>query len=140
MSLRTIDDQLPTSQRPIADQSATDRRLVSMSRAFKHMTYSIRYVWLFASKDSGDQLPTYHDLVADRFYLMQTCCRVTDQLQTCRRLVGNYNLYPNMDIKWLHKSHRSPVSCKEISRKQVANRSRSRCKQGLTYCFRISCN
>ena len=36
-----------------------------------------------------------------------------------------------MGIKWLDKSHRSPVSCKEISRKQVANRSQSQCKQGL---------
>ena len=36
-----------------------------------------------------------------------------------------------MGIKWLGKSHRSPVSCKEISREQVANRLQSRCKQGL---------
>ena len=36
-----------------------------------------------------------------------------------------------MGIKWLDKSHRSPVSCKEISREQVANRLQSRCKQGL---------
>ena len=34
-------------------------------------------------------------------------------------------------LKWLDKSHRSPVSCKEISREQVANRLQSRCKQGL---------
>ena len=40
-----------------------------------------------------------------------------------------------MGIKWLHKSHRSPVSCKEISREQVANRLRSQCKQG--YLFRV---
>ena len=38
-----------------------------------------------------------------------------------------------MDIKWLDKSHRSPVSCKEISREQVANRSRSQCKQGFKH-------
>ena len=38
-----------------------------------------------------------------------------------------------MGIKWLDKSHRSPVSCKEISREQVANRLQSRCKQGLSY-------
>ena len=37
-----------------------------------------------------------------------------------------------MGIKWLDKSHRSPVSCKEISREQVANRLQSRCKQGLS--------
>ena len=37
-----------------------------------------------------------------------------------------------MGIKCLDKSHRAPVSCKEISREQVANRSRSQCKQGLT--------
>ena len=37
-----------------------------------------------------------------------------------------------MGIKWLDKSHRSPVSCKEINREQVANRSRSQCKQGLS--------
>ena len=36
-----------------------------------------------------------------------------------------------MGIKWLDKSHRSPVSCKEISREQVANRLQSRCKQGF---------
>ena len=36
-----------------------------------------------------------------------------------------------MGIKWLGKSHRSPVSCKEISREQVANRLQSRCKQGF---------
>ena len=36
-----------------------------------------------------------------------------------------------MGIKWLDKSRRSPVSCKEISRKQVANRLQSRCKQGF---------
>ena len=56
---------------------------------------------------------------------------IADPLQTCRRLVGDYNLDPNMGIKWLHKSHRSPVSCIEISREQIANRLRSRCKQGL---------
>ena len=108
------------------------------------MTYSIRYVWLFASKDSGDQ-------VADWFYLianMSPCLRrpVADMSPINRRLVVNlsptsiikYNLYPNMDIKWLHKSHRSPVSCKEISRKQVANRSRSRCKQGFSACSKDS--
>ena len=42
-----------------------------------------------------------------------------------------------MGIKWLDKSYRSPVSCKEISREQVANRSRSQCKQGFSdvyYC------
>ena len=38
-----------------------------------------------------------------------------------------------MGIKWLGKSHRSPVSYKEISREQVANRLQSRCKQGLRY-------
>ena len=37
-----------------------------------------------------------------------------------------------MGIKWLDKSHRSPVSCKEISREQVANRLQSRCKQGFS--------
>ena len=37
-----------------------------------------------------------------------------------------------MGIKWLDKSHRSPVSCKEISCEQVANRSRSQCKQGFS--------
>ena len=63
---------------------------------------------------------------------------IADQLQTCRRLVGNYNLYPNMDIKWLHKSHRSPISCKKISGESVANRSRSRCKQGLRCLFPFS--
>ena len=36
-----------------------------------------------------------------------------------------------MGIKLLDKSNRSPVSCKEISREQVANRLQSRCKQGL---------
>ena len=36
-----------------------------------------------------------------------------------------------MGINWLYKSHRSPISCKEISREQVANRSRSQCKQGF---------
>ena len=36
-----------------------------------------------------------------------------------------------MGIKWLGKSHRLPVSCKEISCEQVANRLQSRCKQGL---------
>ena len=62
---------------------------------------------------------------------------IADLLQTCRRLVGNYNLYPNMDIKWLHKSHRSPVSCIEISREQVANRLPSRCKQGFSNLFSL---
>ena len=38
-----------------------------------------------------------------------------------------------MGIKWLDKSHRSPVSCKEISREQVANRLQSRFKQGLRW-------
>ena len=37
-----------------------------------------------------------------------------------------------MGINLLDKSHRSPVSCKEISREQVANRLQSRCKQGFT--------
>ena len=43
-----------------------------------------------------------------------------------------------MGIKWLDKSHRSPVSCKEISREQVANRSQSQCKQGFTLCLLVS--
>ena len=38
-----------------------------------------------------------------------------------------------MGIKWLDKSHRSPVSCKEISREQVANRLQSRCKRGFSF-------
>ena len=43
-----------------------------------------------------------------------------------------------MGIKWLGKSHRSPVSCKEISREQVANRLQSRCKQGFIQTKKIS--
>ena len=45
-----------------------------------------------------------------------------------------------MGIKWLDKSHGSPVSCKEISREQVANRSRSQCKQGFTDILKITMN
>ena len=68
-------------------------------------------------------------LVADRFYLianMSPCLRrpFADQSQTCQQIII---FYPNMGIKLLDKCHRSPVSCKEISRGQVVNRSRSQC-------------
>ena len=62
--------------------------------------YSIRYVWPFESKDSGNQSPTSR-LVAVRFLpdckhvaLSTATSRrsIADQLQTCRRLVGDYNL------------------------------------------------
>ena len=50
MSFRTIEDQLQTSRRPIAD--------LFQHHLFLNTTYSILYVWLNASKDSGDQSPT----------------------------------------------------------------------------------
>ena len=152
---RLVADQSPTkiSLRPIGEQSPpTSRRLIA-----DWFNVTCFQAWQTTStcnpcQDSGDKSPTSHRLVADysptshrlvadRF--LPDCKHVAvstatsrrliaDPLQTCRRLVGDYNLDPNMGIKWLHKSHRLPVSCKEISRKQVVNRLRSRCKQGLT--------
>ena len=134
MSLRQVGDRLCN----FLMRKIGDRRLVLMSRVFKHdiqhrvrLAICIKRFW----RPVANWSPTSHQLVADRFYLianMSPChsltgCRsIADQLQTCWRLVGNYNLYPYMGINWLHKSHRSPVSCKEISHEQVADRLRSR--------------
>ena len=118
-----------------------------MPRAFKHdIQHPVRLaicVNIFMGP-VADWSPTSCRLVADwspiGFNLvanMSPCLRrqVADQSQTSCKPVADYSaikiFYPNMGIKWLGKSHRSPVSCKEISREQVANRLQSRCKQGL---------
>ena len=88
----------------------------------------------------ADWSPTSRRSVADRFYLianMSPCLRrpVADQSHTSCKPVADFSaiiiFHPNMGIKWLDKSHRSQVSCKEISREQVANRSRIQCKHGF---------
>ena len=115
-----------------------------MSRAFKHdIQHPVRLAICVKrfKLPVADWSPTSRRLVADRFKLianMSSCLRqpVADQSQTSCKPVADKSaiiiFYPNMGIKRLDKSHRSPVSCKEISREQVANRSQSRCKQGLS--------
>ena len=106
------------------------------------MTYNIRVVWPFASKDSGDQSPTGRRLVLPdcKHVAVSTATSrrsMADQLQTCHRLVGDYFLVSLYVHKLVYKSHRSPVSCKEISREQVANRLQSRCKQGFKHLSKL---
>ena len=114
-----------------------------MSSAFQHdILHPIRLVICVKRfrQPVADWSPTSRRLAGDRYRLianMSPCLRrpVAEQSQTSCKPVADLSAIiisnPNMGIKLLDKSHRSPVSCKEISREQVANRSRSQCKQGL---------
>ena len=121
-----------------------------MSRAFKHdIQHPLRLAICVKRfrRPVGDWSPIGFYLIAN----MSPCLRrpVADQSQTSCKPVADKSaiiiFYPNMGIKWLDKSHRSQVSCNEISREQVANRLQSRCKQGLTgdvnkkSCLQLQC-
>ena len=55
--------------------------------------------------------------------------------KTYRRPVGDHTFNPNMGIRWLHWSQRSPVNRNEISREEVVSRSQCLCNRSLHHHF-----
>ena len=96
-------DLLATNRRPVGDRSPTSRRLIAdwfQCHVLSNMTYSIRYVWPFASIDSCHQSPTGRRQVTSADWSpigfnpianMSPCLRrqVADQSQTSCKPVAD---------------------------------------------------